>query len=115
MRTATCSSPRRVHHITAGRPDIAGAVMDAAAGLSRPPEMALLRTLRSGRTLSTEVVLALARRAVKSSDRGCEPRRARATRPPLHSSAVRWAPPIRWSFVGSAGTVTLADLGLSPG
>ena len=48
-----------VHHVTERRPDIAGAVMDAAAGLSRPPELSLLRTGRSGRTLSTEVLLVL--------------------------------------------------------
>ena len=48
-----------VHHLVEGRADIAGQVMDAAAGLSRPPELSLLRTARDGRGVSTSVVLAL--------------------------------------------------------
>ena len=50
-----------VHHLIEGRPEIAGAVMDAAAGLSRPPELSLLRTPREGRAVASSVVLALAR------------------------------------------------------
>ena len=48
-----------VHHLVEGRADIAGQVMDAAAGLSRPPELSLLRTARDGRGISSSVVLAL--------------------------------------------------------
>ena len=48
-----------VHHVTEGRADVAGAVLDAAAGLARPPQLALLQTTRSGRALATSVVLAL--------------------------------------------------------
>lgn len=48
-----------VHHVTEGRAEVAGAVMDAAAGLSRPPHLGLLRTPREGRAVSTSVVLAL--------------------------------------------------------
>ncbi|MFF0945488.1 hypothetical protein ACFYE2_14855 [Kocuria sp. CPCC 205300] len=48
-----------VNHVTEGRPDVAGAVMDAAAGLSRPPHLGLLRTPREGRAVTTSVVLML--------------------------------------------------------
>ena len=48
-----------VHHLVEGRADIAGQVMDAAAGLSRPPELSLLRTARDGRGVSSSVVLVL--------------------------------------------------------
>jgi hypothetical protein len=48
-----------VHHLVEGRAEVAGAVMDAAAGLSRPPELSLLRTPREGRAVSTSVLLAL--------------------------------------------------------
>ena len=48
-----------VHHLVEGRADIAGQVMDAAAGLSRPPELSLLRTARDGRAVASSVVLAL--------------------------------------------------------
>lgn len=50
-----------VFHLSEGRSEVAGAVMDAAAGLSRPPELALLRTAREGRAVSTSVVIALRR------------------------------------------------------
>ena len=87
--------------------------MDAAAGLSRPPEMTLLRTLRSGRTLYTEVVLAL-------PDAPSSPSTADASPAALGDAATaaflsrQVGAANTWSFVGSAGTVTLAGLGLSP-
>ncbi|MGN9846543.1 hypothetical protein ACTMTI_51400 [Nonomuraea sp. H19] len=49
-----------VHHLVEGRPEAAGAVMNGAAGLARPPELGLLRTPREGRAVSSSVVLALA-------------------------------------------------------
>jgi hypothetical protein len=48
-----------IHHLVEGRPDVAGSVMDAAAGLSRPPELSLLRTPREGRAVTSSIVLAL--------------------------------------------------------
>jgi hypothetical protein len=48
-----------VHHLLEGRADIAGRVLDAAAGLSGPPELSLLRTTRRGRGVSSSVVLVL--------------------------------------------------------
>lgn len=48
-----------VHHLVEGRAETAGQVMDAAAGLSQPPELALLRTARAGRAVTSSVILAL--------------------------------------------------------
>ena len=45
-----------VHLLVEGRADTAGQVMDAAAGLSQPPELSLLRTARDGRGISSSVV-----------------------------------------------------------
>jgi hypothetical protein len=112
-----------VHHLTEGRADIAGQVMDAAAGLSRPPELSLLRTARDGRGVSSSVVLAFphvppaalptadAERALVSPAATLDPSAAAAIA--AHAGAAG-----DWDFiVGPAGhtvTVTLAHLGLTP-
>ncbi|MGH2801081.1 MAG: hypothetical protein ACRDM0_26090, partial [Thermoleophilaceae bacterium] len=46
-----------VHHVTQGRAESAGGVMDAAAGLSRPPQLDVLRTAREGRAVATTALL----------------------------------------------------------
>ncbi|HET9899734.1 MAG TPA: hypothetical protein VFR46_01505, partial [Actinomycetes bacterium] len=48
-----------VFDVVAGRPEAAGAAMDAASGLALPPELELLRTPRQGRSVNTVVLLAL--------------------------------------------------------
>jgi hypothetical protein len=48
-----------VHHVVSGRADVAGAVMDAAAGLKRPPSLDVVKTPRAGRDVSTSVLVAL--------------------------------------------------------
>lgn len=48
-----------VHHVTQGRPEAAGAAMDAAAGLSRPPQLEVLRTAREGHSVNTSVLVLL--------------------------------------------------------
>jgi hypothetical protein len=113
-----------VHHLIEGRADVAGQVMDAAAGLSRPPELSVLRTARDGRGVSTSVVLAFphvpaaplppaaADRALSSPAAALDPSAAAAI-------AAQTGGAADWDFViGPAGqsvTVTLADLGLTPG
>ena len=52
-----------VHHLVEGRADIAGQVMDAASGLSRPPQLSAPRTARDGRAVSSSVALALPHQA----------------------------------------------------
>ena len=48
-----------VHHVTQGRSEVAGAAMDAAAGLSRPPDLEVLRTPRQGRAVTSSVLALL--------------------------------------------------------
>lgn len=114
-----------VHHLVEGRAEVAGTVMDAAAGLSRPPELSLLRTPREGRAVSTSVLLALPhvdsgplppdddRRALLSPATVLDPSVA------AFVSAEAGAP-FLWDFEvepsggGPRRSVTLADLGLLP-
>jgi hypothetical protein len=121
-----------VHHLVEGRAETAGQVMDAAAGLSRPPELALLSTARSGRTVSSTVVLALphvagpalpaaqAQRALLSPATVLDPSMVAAISASTGNTAT-------WDFVVGPGTtgpgtigpdqpvtVTLGDLGLTP-
>ena len=95
-----------MHHVTEGRPDVAGAVLDAAAGLARPPELRLLQTTRSGRTLASSVVLALPDTAATDPDSPAELADP-ATAAFLHAQLGTAS---EWTF----GSVTLADLGLLP-
>jgi hypothetical protein len=112
-----------VHHLVEGRADIAGQVMDAAAGLSRPPEMSLLRTARDGRGVSSSVVLALPHVPAAALPPAASERAfvsPAATLDPSVAAALlaRAGGAADWDFaVGPADhavTVTLADLGLTP-
>lgn len=118
-----------VHHLVEGRADIAGEIMDAAAGMSQPPDLGLLRTARSGRGVSSSVVLALpavvappwptdaAARAVVSPAAVLDPSVAAYL-------AARTGDASAWDFQvtvidaptspARTVTVTLADLGLTP-
>ena len=48
-----------VYHVVSGRSEVAGAAMDAAAGLSTPPDLEVISTRRTGRGVNTNVVVAL--------------------------------------------------------
>jgi hypothetical protein len=112
-----------VHHLVEGRADVAGQVMDAAAGLSRPPELSLLRTARDGRAVSSSLALALAHvpgaalpaapqdRALISPAGTLDPSVAAAVAAQVGAAAD-------WDFALGSGadqvTVTLADLNLVP-
>jgi hypothetical protein len=48
------------HDVLQRRPEAAAAAMDAAAGLSRPPDLGVLRTDRLGRSVATATALAIA-------------------------------------------------------
>jgi hypothetical protein len=114
-----------VHHVTEGRADVAGAAMDAAAGLGRPPELGVLRTPRAGRALATSAVLLLS--AVAELPQPADPL-ARAELSPAALADVCAAAFVaaqaggagEWSWTvsdpasGAGDEVTLADLGLHP-
>lgn len=114
-----------VHHLVEGRAEVAGAVMDGAAGLSRPPELSLLRTPRDGRAVSTSVLLALPHVGEVPLPAGDAARAVLSPAAVLDPSVAAWlademgdAP--SWDFEvqpadgGPRRTVTLADLGLRP-
>jgi hypothetical protein len=48
-----------VYHVVAGRGEVAGTAMDAAAGLSAPPALEVISTRRTGRGINTNVVVVL--------------------------------------------------------
>jgi hypothetical protein len=119
-----------VHHVTEGRAEVAGAVMDAAAGFTRPPHLGLLHTPREGRALATSVVVLL--RDVPEPALPVDPlERARVSPASLADAAVaaflqeQVGGAGAWTFevaavagdgspTGPAVTVTLADLALLP-
>jgi hypothetical protein len=106
-----------VHHVTEGRADVAGAVLAAASGLSRPPELKLLQTTRSGRALSTSVLLVLPDVAEPAATANASPSMlADAAAASLLETQL--GGPEAWTFdiatATGSQTVTLADLGLRP-
>jgi hypothetical protein len=112
-----------VHQLVEGRADIAGQVMDGAAGLGRPPELSLLRTPRDGRGVSSSVVLALAH--VEPAPTPADPAEQALVSPAttLDASvaahlASQLGAAADWDFVvthdATSVTITLADLGLAP-
>jgi hypothetical protein len=119
-----------VLHLSEGRSEVAGAVMDGAAGLSRPPELALLRTPREGRAVASSVVIVLpnveapeipaeaAERALLSPTTVLDPSTAAFI-------ATQAGDPGVWDLIvdrlddagqpaGTSRTVTLAELELDP-
>jgi hypothetical protein len=108
-----------VHDVVEGRAEAAGAAMDAAAGLGRPPELSVLRTRRDGRGVSTSCVVALVpvnppappldQTALSELSPGtiAEPSFASFL-------AAQLGPAASWTWSSGAATVTLAQLGLEP-
>jgi hypothetical protein len=113
-----------VHHVVEGRAATAGAALDAAAGLARPPDLEVLRTRREGRAVETTCVIALP--DVPLPDLPADPDALAAVRPariadPAAAALLRerlggggdW----RWQVAHAGGepvTITLAELGLEP-
>lgn len=119
-----------VHHVAEGRAEVAGAVMDAAAGFARPPHLSLLRTAREGRAVQSTAVVVLGDVAEPALPPGLLDR---ATVSPLALAdaavtsfvAAQTGGAALWSFdvapvdddglpSGPGMTVRLADLGLLP-
>jgi hypothetical protein len=110
-----------VHHLVEGRADTAGQVMDAAAGLSQPPELSLLRTARDGTGISSSVVLALPHLPALALPPAANQRALVSPATTLDRSvaaqlAAYAGKATEWDFIiGPADqTVTLADLRLTP-
>lgn len=117
-----------VNDVTQGRAEVAGAVLDAAAGLSRPPHLDVLHTPREGRAAATGVVVVLADAAAPAVPAG-DLERLEISPAAIVDSAVAAFMTAQvgddWSFtvdaldeagqgVGAPTAVTLGDLGLRP-
>ena len=113
-----------VHHVVQGRPEAAGAAMEAAAGLAEPPALEVLRTWRAGRAVATACVVVIPDVAGPTlpadpaalalvSPAGLADAAAAALIRDRIGAAADWS----WEVTpdgGAAAIVTLADLALSP-
>ena len=110
-----------VFDVVSGRGEHAAAAMEAAAGLSVPPRLEVIRTQRQGRAVSTSVVVALPDAPAPAVDATTSP--GRIADPAVAAwldtafgaaSSAAWT----WQGIDEGGTVltsvTLADLGLAP-
>jgi hypothetical protein len=110
-----------VHHLTGGRAELAGAAMDAAAGVARPPELDLLRTVRNGRAVSSSVVVAIPFVTPPVLPTGAalaSQSPATVLDPSVAELVATKHPPATWDLAVEAATgavaVSLADLALAP-
>ncbi len=109
-----------VHHVVSGRGELAGAAMDAAAGLAAPPTLEVVHTPRTGRTVATTAIFLLP--DATAGDSGLDTSPTSVAEPAFaafvdaqtgSATGASW----RWTVETAAGgviTVTLADLGLAP-
>jgi|HubBroStandDraft_6_1064221.scaffolds.fasta_scaffold18603_1 hypothetical protein len=112
-----------VMDVVSGRTEQAAPAMDAAAGLSAPPELDVIRTQRHGRGLTTAVVAALPAAAPPPRPVTASSSPGRITDPSVAAyldTAFGAAGDDSWTWTvqhpdGATITpVTLADLGLAP-
>ncbi|WP_433379232.1 hypothetical protein ACQPZX_13120 [Actinoplanes sp. CA-142083] len=109
-----------VFDVVEGRGESAGATMDAAAGLARPPDLSVLRTRRPGRTVSSAclIVLPAPPEVALPADAAALSEVPPATvADPAFAAflAAQLGAPADWRWqVGAATTVTLADLRMQP-
>ncbi|AKF86650.1 hypothetical protein MFUL124B02_30900 [Myxococcus fulvus 124B02] len=109
-----------VHHVVSGRGDIAGAAMDAAAGLTAPPNLEVIQTRRTGRAVNTNVVMALP--VAQDPQPAFDTSPGRVAEPSVAAFLVTRvgpanAAPWRWRVVlpdSSHQDIFLADMGLQP-
>jgi hypothetical protein len=113
-----------VHHVVEGRTGLAGAALDAAAGLARPPVLDVLETRREGRAAETACLLVI--RDAAAPQLPDDPNALAATNPaqladPATAAflAARVGAPAQWRWRTNAPddtstTVALDDLGLEP-
>ena len=112
------------HDVLQRRPEAAAAAMDAAAGLTRPPDLGVLRTDRLGRSVGTAAALVIA--PADPLPVPADPEQRAATSPAaLADPAVvaflvaQLGAPATWTWLvanaaGDTRTITLDTLDLSP-
>jgi hypothetical protein len=110
-----------VHHLVQGRADAASATMDAAAGLTRPPDLTLLASSRDGRAVTSSVAIALphvdAPALPADEQQRAKLSPATVLDPSVAATIAAHTGPSAWDFLvgpDPAVTVTLTDLELTP-
>lgn len=109
-----------VHQVVTGHADIAGAAMDAAAGLAAPPTLGFTQTPLAGDSLSTAVLCAIPfQKASADPQPGGSPAAiADGSVPPALERMLGTAGKWTWTRLDASGretaAVTLDDLGLVP-
>src|SRR5215212_1036613 len=109
-----------VYHVVSGRGEVAGAAMDAAAGLSTPPDLEVISTRRTGRGVNTNVVVALPMATSPPVAFDTSPGEMADPAVAAFLKAVLGqpdAPPWRWQVLlpdGTTRVALLSDLGLVP-
>jgi hypothetical protein len=105
-----------VYRVVNGQAEAAGAAMDAAIGLQRPPTLDFIRTPRTGRSVSTSVLSRL-----PAVDPPADAQvNADSSPGALADASVAqylidyWGDATTWIFAANAKQVSLADLGLQP-
>lgn len=109
-----------VYHVVAGRGEVAGAAMDAAAGLSAPPALEVISTRRTGRGINTNVVVALPDAAAPtiafdaSPGETADPAVAEFLATTVgEANTVTWCWPVLLAD-GTTDELFLSDIGLGP-
>jgi hypothetical protein len=110
-----------VFDVVSGRGEVAGASMDAAAGLSVPPVLDVIRTQREGRAVTTSLLTALPDAAAPAVGADSSPGRiADAAVAAFLDTAFGAAASSAWTWDliddggGVIGSISLDDLGLAP-
>ncbi len=103
-----------LHDVVEGRVEAAAEALEAAAGLGAPPEFRLLRTQRSGSTVKTSVQIALPWDAAWEAPDDLDGRSPVVVADPAFASflATELGDPADWTWVGTAGPMSLTELGL---
>ena len=111
-----------VHDVVSGRAALAGAAMEAAAALSAPPDLGVLRTQRGGRAVTSTVFVALPDGAAPAAvDAHTSP--GRLAEPAVADALIAltgagsdapWTWTVRDDTDAVIASVSLDDLGLEP-
>ena len=100
-----------VHDVVSGRPDAAAEALEAAAGLSAPPELRLLRTPREGAAVRTEVAFVI---GYDEAWEGAGTHPVEVADPAFaRFLAAEIGQPAAVVWTGPGGDVSLDDLGLT--
>jgi hypothetical protein len=105
-----------VYRVVNGQAESAGAAMDAAIGLRRPPTLDLLRTPRTGRSVTTAVLSRLPAVDPPTDDQVTADSSPGTLADPSVAQLLMhyWGDAASWVFADAGKVVSLEDLGVQP-